>query len=295
MVATDARRAMADILVVHGIGQQTQGSSTLHSRLFPALRDGMSLAGRHVGADAVVFASYGDLFRPESEFLAPAAFYDESDVEPGYEQDLLLALWRRAVDCDPAVLPPDEEVLGRTPAVVRRALAAVSRSQFLTGIAEHAFIGDLKQVTTYFRDENTRASIQQKTASAIREDTQVVIGHSLGSVVAYELLCARSYDSVNALITLGSPLGLRNLVFDRLKPAPAPTKNGRLKGAWPHVRMWANVADTGDVVAAVEDLRPQFGEQIRQLRVHNGARAHDMSSYLTDKRTGELIVAGLGA
>ena len=58
-------------------------------------------------------------------------------------------------------------------------------------------------------------------------------------------------------------------------------------------RLW--MADTGDVVAAVEDLRPLFGSGIRQLRVHNGAKAHDMTSYLTDPRTGELILAGLHA
>jgi PGAP1-like protein len=286
---------MANILVIHGIGQETQGPSSLHARFFPALRDGLSLAGKDVAADSVAFASYGEFFRPESEFLAPDLYYDESHVEPGYEQDLLLALWQRAADCDPAVLPPAEEVLGRTPTVVRRALAALSRSHFLAGIVERTFIGDLKQVSTYFRDESMRAKIQNRVASAIEADTQVVIGHSLGSVVAYEALCANSYDQVNALITLGSPLGLRNLVFDRLKPAPTPTENGRLKGAWPSVRMWGNVADTGDIVAAIEDLRPQFGDQISQLRVHNGAKAHDMSPYLTDRRTGELIIAGLAA
>jgi hypothetical protein len=287
---------MAGILVVHGIGQEREGPSTLQARLFPALRDGILRAGADISPEGVSFASYGELFRPESEFLAPAPRYEASDVQPGYEEELLAALWQRAADCDKAVIPPDEEVLSRTPSVARRGLAALSRSKFLAGIAESAFIGDLKQVSTYFDDKKKRAAIQEKVAGAIADDTRVIVGHSLGSVVAYEVLFAHPHEQVRALVTLGSPLGLRNVVFDRLRPAPAaPPGSKRAVGAWPPVRMWANVADTGDVVAAVEDLRPLFGAGIRQLRVHNGAKAHDMTSYLTDPRTGELILAGLDA
>jgi hypothetical protein len=287
---------MAGILVVHGIGQEREGPSTLQARLFPALRDGILRAGADISPEGVSFASYGELFRPESEFLAPAPRYEASDVQPGYEEELLAALWQRAADCDKAVIPPDEEVLSRTPSVARRGLAALSRSKFLAGIAESAFIGDLKQVSTYFDDKKKRAAIQEKVAGAIADDTRVIVGHSLGSVVAYEVLFAHPHEEVRALVTLGSPLGLRNVVFDRLRPAPAaPPGSKRAVGAWPPVRMWANVADTGDVVAAVEDLRPLFGAGIRQLRVHNGAKAHDMTSYLTDPRTGELILAGLDA
>jgi hypothetical protein len=287
---------MAGILVVHGIGQELEGPSTLHARLFPALRDGLLRAGADIGPEAVSFASYGELFRPRSEFLAPTVHYDASDVQPGYEEDLLMALWERAASCDGAVIPPDEEVLGRTPSVARRGVAALSRSKFLAGIGESAFVGDLKQVSTYFKDEKMRTAIQEMAAGAIAEDTRVIVGHSLGSVVAYEVLLAHAHQQVRALVTLGSPLGLRNVVFDRLRPAPAAVPGSKqVMGAWPPVRMWANVADTGDIVAAVEDLRPLFGAEIRQLRVHNGAKAHDMTSYLTDPGTGQLILAGLDA
>jgi hypothetical protein len=287
---------MAGILVVHGIGQQPEGPSTLQARLFPALRDGLLRAGAEIGPEDVSFASYGELFRPRSEFLAPTVHYDASDVQPGYEEDLLMALWERAASCDGAVIPPDEEVLGRTSSVARRGVAALSRAKFLAGIGESAFVGDLKQVSTYFKDKEMRTAIREKVAGAVTEDTQVIVGHSLGSVVAYEILFAYPHQRVRALVTLGSPLGLRNIVFDRLMPAPAAVPGSkRVMGAWPPVRMWANVADTGDIVAAVEDLRPLFGAEIRQLRVHNGAKAHDMTSYLTDPGTGQLILAGLDA
>src|SRR5258708_18091858 len=90
---------MAGIVVIHGIGQQLEGPSTLSARFFPALRDGMSRAGTDISPDDVAFASYGELFRPKSEFLAPEPYYDASDVEPGFEEDLLMAIWERPMTC----------------------------------------------------------------------------------------------------------------------------------------------------------------------------------------------------
>src|SRR5258708_28416334 len=131
---------MAGILVVHGIGQQLEGPSTLSPRLFPALRDGLLRAGTDLSQDDVSFASYGEVFRPAAEFLAPEPHYDDSDVEAGYETDLLMALWERAARCDQAVIPPEEETLGRTPSAACHALAAMTRSRFLAGLAERSLI-----------------------------------------------------------------------------------------------------------------------------------------------------------
>ena len=286
---------MAKVLVIHGIGQQEQGPNTLHARLFPALQDGLARAGTDIAPADVTFASYGDLFRPAAEVLAPTPYYDDADVEPGFEQDLLLAMWERAADCDDNIVPPEEEVLSRTPAVARRALAALSRSRFLAGIAERAFISDLKQVSAYFRDDQMRKAIQEKVVAAVTDDTRVVVAQSLGSVVGYELLFARPHQAIRALVTRGSRWACLTSCSTGSAPAPAAVGGGRLMGAWPPVAMWANVADAGDIVAVVEDLRPLFGDRIRQLRVYNGAQAHDMSSYLTDQGTGELIAAGLDA
>ncbi len=110
--------------------------------------------------------------------------------------------------------------------------------------------------------------------------------------MAYEALCAMSGHPVRALVTLGSPLGIRNLVFDRLDPAPLGGQ-----GRWPGSEglVWTNVADSGDVVALEKDLRGRFGDRVRIALVHNGAHAHDATSYLTDKLTGVAIAGGMYA
>jgi hypothetical protein len=284
---------VARVVVVHGIGQQTEGGLTLHDRFFSALEEGVVRADGSVRPDDVVFASYGDFFRQQAEVLSPVPYFDARDVEEGYESDLLLALWQRAAEVDPRVVPPDEEVLARTPVWASRALAALSRSRFLAGVGDRLLIGNLKQVHRYFTDPALRSEIRGAVAECVADDASVVVAHSLGSVVAYEVLSAKPASARLSLVTLGSPLGLPNLVFDRLDPEPRPRGDG-VRGHWPDsARAWTNIADAGDVVAAVEDLRPLFGENIRQIRVHNSSHAHDMRPYLTERMTGTAIVAGL--
>jgi hypothetical protein len=286
---------MAKVVVVHGIGQETEGSRTLHSRFFPAMEDGVVRAGGSLRPDDVVFASYGDFFRPQGEVLSPTPAFTGDDVEDGYETELLMTLWRRASEVDPRVVPPDEEVLGRAPKWASSALAALSRSRFFAGLSDRFVVGSLKQVRGYMTDPGLRSDIRSTVAGFIGEDTTVVIGHSLGSVVAYEVLSAFPAPTVRSFITLGSPLGLPNVIFDRLQPKPRP-RGADIRGYWPGtVREWTNIADGADIVAAVPDLRPLFGPEIHQFRVHNGAHAHDMKPYLTDRLTGTAIVAGLDA
>jgi hypothetical protein len=282
---------MARIVIVHGVGQQTKGHIDLHSELFPSLRQGLSFAGRDIEPSDAIFADYGILYRPKSEVLAPTPYYDVTDISDPYELGLLEAWWRGAAAADEGVVPPEEETLGRTPGWVQDGLYALSQSRFFSGIAERLLIGDLKQVKTYFTDTAIRSQIRERVASYVRDDTRVVIGHSLGSVVAYETLCRNPQWPVTDFITLGSPLGLRDLVFDRLDPSPHPVGSpGPHRGRWPgSVKRWTNIVDGGDIVCLVENLRPLFGKQVGHIRLHNGSHAHDVRPYLTDRLTGMTI------
>jgi hypothetical protein len=160
---------------------------------------------------------------------------------------------------------------------------ALSRSRFFSGLAERLLLGSLRQVRRYLQEPEIRKNAVQRVLDAVVADTRVVVAHSLGTVVAYEALASSRLPV--AFVTLGSPLGLRGLISDRLDPPPSVD----LPGA---VRSWTNIVDTGDVVAAVEDLRPLFGDHIDQVRVHNGAHAHDARPYLTDRLTGDAIIRG---
>jgi hypothetical protein len=275
---------VARIVVVHGIGHQYGGAATLAGSCVPALRDGMTRAGATDVPD-VACAFYGDVFRRRERVLGGEPPYRADDVESGFEQELLMAWWEEAARTDPGVSPPDAKTMARTPRSVQAALNALSGSAFFTSVTERLMVSSLRQVRRYLTDPQLRQEITARVTAEISQDTAVVVGHSLGSVVAYEALCTQTDTRVRAFITIGSPLGIRNLVFDRLIPEP---------GRWPgDVRTWTNIVDTGDVVALVKDLRPGFGERVRNVLVHNGSRAHDMTRYLTTTAVGQAVADGL--
>ena len=282
---------MARIVLVHGIGQQLEGSHTLHQTVLPALRSGLERVAKNLpNPDDLMCAFYGDLFRKKGAKSLSDPPYDESDVEEGFEKELLELWWREAARVEPQVPSPDANTKLRTPKLVQRALNALSNSKFFAGAFEKVMIGDLKQVRSYILNEDIRAQIQERVFNAVRADTEVLIGHSLGSIIAYEGLCAHPDWPIKTFITLGSPLAIRNLIFERLRPAPV----GNV-GMWPgKIRRWINIADDGDVVALVKELKWQFGERVQDKRIHNGATAHNIKPYLTAEETGAAIAAGLG-
>ena len=281
---------MTPIVAIHGIGNQYSGETTMHTAWYPAMRDGLLLAGHDLTPDRLSCAFYGDTFRKAARVLAAGTPpYDASDVTDGLEQDLLMAWWAEAARSDAAVIAPSARTLGRTPKSVQNALNALSGSQFFAGLAERMMILSLIQVRKYLTEDPTRSAAIERVAHRITADTRVIVGHSLGSVVAYEALCANPQWPVRALVTLGSPLGVRNLIFDRLRPSPA----GGV-GRWPgQVTRWTNIADRGDVVALVKDLSPRFGDGVRSVEVDCGSKAHDAGRYLTAEATGAAIAEGL--
>jgi hypothetical protein len=111
-------------------------------------------------------------------------------------------------------------------------------------------------------------------------------------VVAYEA-AQRLNAPLPLLITLGSPLGLRTVVYDRVVPQPPSYP--------PHVRHWVNIADRNDLVAAEPDLRPMFGQIPTGAvfdggwTVHNGAKPHQAEFYLTKQQVGGPIGAVFGS
>jgi len=279
---------MARIVAVHGIANQYSGAHQLRRDWLPALQDGLARAG-DVGIDEadLTCAFYGDLFRPGGKALDP--FYDASDLDDAWEQELLLAWWQEASQQDPRVAGPDSGGKGIGLWAVQSALDGLSQSSFFAGLAETALIGDLKQVRRYLREPELRAAARQRVQAALGPDTRVVIGHSLGSVVAYEALCAAPRQPAHTFITIGSPLGIRHLIFDQLDPAP----NDGL-GHWPAgLSRWVNIAAPDDIVALEKNLKSRFGAGVIDQRVDNGAQAHDAKRYLCSREVGDAVASAL--
>ena len=123
---------------------------------------------------------------------------------------------------------------------------------------------------------------------------RVIVAHSLGSVIAYDVLSepALAGLQVTLLVTLGSPLGIGN-VQSKLRdgagrPNPVPTQ----------LTAWDNFADRFDPVALDATLYDEFRppkDFAHDESVNNRARNnHDMPGYLEIGVVRDAIVAAAG-
>jgi hypothetical protein len=166
--------------------------------------------------------------------LAKTVPQGQDDIDPSAEPEVLS--WARLLGL------PDEVPQGQLTHPARAAVDWVARRFGLdTRIARTFVAVFFREVGAYFTAPQARSAAQADVADAIaRTHPQVIMAHSLGSVVAYETLWTNEHPPVDLLLTLGSPLAMPDLVYDRLQVQRARP---------PGVRRWVNVSDPGDVVA----------------------------------------------
>jgi hypothetical protein len=295
---------MARVVGIHGIGHTYRTSPQLETAWFDALAGGLEEAGYpRLKREDYAGVAYGSFYRREGTRAAGAPPLVTDDIKDDWEKEMLDAWWREAARLavinrepggkdllgeDPSIQGPEFQGRARTPALVQRALKQLSKSRYFAALGpERILIFELRQVRLYLHDPELRRAALDRAAAKITPETRVVIGHSLGSVVAYEALCEHREWQVDTFITLGSPLGIRNLVFERLTPKPEGAK-----GVRPPVRRWVNIADSGDIVALEKRLAQLFAD-VEDVAVHNGWKSHDVERYLTATATGRAIALGL--
>ncbi len=117
----------------------------------------------------------------------------------------------------------------------------------------------LKDVAAYFYQPGIREKIQNKLRAEIqgRDEPFVVVSHSLGTVVAFEVLSdpQLARPDCSLLVTLGSPLGIKEVQdvlegFENELAVPA------------RVRAWHNFADRLDPVALDAGLSNDFEARV---------------------------------
>ena len=282
---------MAKIVAVHGINQQYRGSHTIFSEWYPAVRDGLERADFVLDSeDEFKCAFYGDIFRGGKKSKGDdIPDYDAGDVESDWEKEFLLQLGREAIDLEKAIDGADFKKKKGVVIGLQKALNAISGSPFFGNVAENIVINFVKQVKKYLHNQDIREAIKKRVLAEITEDTKILIGHSLGSIVCYEVLCQNHHLPIKVYISLGSPLGIKKMVFDRLEPSPQNGIGSRPEG----IEKWVNIADVKDIVALEKSLNPVFAGLIEDKLIDNGANAHNASRYLTAVETGEAIKYGL--
>jgi pimeloyl-ACP methyl ester carboxylesterase len=245
------------VVLVHGAFNELWGPHQIAEHWVPPLRDGLWHAGVDLDPAEVGVAFYGDLFR-----LDPDAGEVPDPSELAQRSGLL-------------------DVIARVPGADQ--LEAVVHA---VGDAAHDRLAD--QIGRFLAAGDVRQTVRARVDEILGPDTDLVVAHSLGTIVAYQVLAGRP-ELTPALITIGSPLATP-LAFDRLRPAPVDGV-----GVWPGgVRSWTNVAAVGDPACGGRGFGGRFGERVVEHLVDNGHRAHDPQPYLNAPVTGRAVAAALG-
>jgi pimeloyl-ACP methyl ester carboxylesterase len=145
-----------------------------------------------------------------------------------------------------------------------------------------------RDVFLYTTRAGVRDEIDRIVASAMTEQQQtVVVGHSLGSIVAYHVLQSDSRSlRVPLFLTVGCPLGVRP-IRNQFAPLRFPLP----------VKQWLNAFDTRDVVSLYPLDKTNFPvtpEIENYPKINNSTdNRHGIAGYLDDS-VAERILNALG-
>jgi hypothetical protein len=174
----------------------------------------------------------------------------------------------------------------------------------------------LQEMNRYFADlDGNATAARAMVAEALQiawnnGERTVLIGHSFGSVIAYDTLwelCRLEGNPgmVDMFVTMGSPLTM-SYIRERLKGAHA-----QLDERFPvNIRHWVNLAALGEATAQDRKLADCFAQMIssgavgqisdnlellNQYRGPDGLNVHKCYGYLASPLTGALLLAGQNA
>lgn len=238
------------------------------------------------------FVYWADLFYDEP---SPASQYEsmQEDIEavlasedPETPQDEWAARMKAVFGDDFEDAPYVDDALGyeRIPLpgwVKKRAMKALVREA-------HDYLFDVNGIRTTIRQRAL------EDFGMVPDGTRhVVVGHSQGSFIAYDVLTGTDCKPIEGLLTLGSPLGLDE-IQDRLVWTRDDGFPAKLKGSW------INVFDSFDVVSRPDprlagDFKQNGREKIIDVNEQNWGRwRHSATKYFKGpKLRGQLrMLAG---
>ncbi|MBD3671134.1 MAG: hypothetical protein HUJ29_10205 [Gammaproteobacteria bacterium] len=138
------------------------------------------------------------------------------------------------------------------------------RLPFVIKLMPEALRTNAEELNRYFNDEEgiareIREPLKQLLRPRLQDGERILlIGHSMGSVIAYDALWDLSHEEqlpgkLDCLLTIGSPLGM-NYVQKRLRGAG---ESGTRR--YPTLlRHWINLSSVGDVVALDRNVADDF-------------------------------------
>jgi len=281
------------LLLVHGRSQGGKDPVKLKAEWLGALDKGFEKAGLTLPADVVIdFPFYGDrLDEFVRQFELPA---DPAIIPKGSPAFDEFAAFRAEVAAEMQVRAGITDVQVQAemrPAPAEKGIQNWEWVQAIVRLLDRNFTGlsqttievFLRDVFLYTRRSVVRDTIDKIVSDTLKNDTTVVVGHSLGSVVAYNVLESVS-RKIPLYVTVGCPLAIR-----AVRKALGPISNP--------ARGWCNAYDPQDIVALYPLDKANFdvAPTIKNFgTVHNWTdNRHGIVGYLDDTNVAKAIQSGL--
>lgn len=285
------------LLLVHGRAQEGKSSEMIEQEWMAALRRGFAEVGfaeppglridaPFYGNKLIEFLDHRNL--PQADEVATRG----GAIDDGYA-DFLAEVATQASEQNKVTDPEIDSEL--EPGPQERGPANWGWVQAIIRIIDRRApdisslgIGELlRDVFVYVNDPPVRRAINNIVAAALTDEPTVVIAHSLGSVVGYEVLRQHSPNKVPRLVTVGSPLGIRAIRRRLTMPLTMPTG----------VAGWYNALDVHDVVALYPLDAENFGIsppiENYSMVLNRTDNKHGISGYLEDPAVAKRIASAI--
>lgn len=282
------------ILFVHGRAQGGRNSEHIWTEWMAAFQSGLAAVGESVPkAIDIRLPFYGDTLDDITAGFGLPLVSEIHSRGDAIQNEFLIFQEEAANDIRRAAGVTEAQVIaeyGNNPRErgplnwqwVQAILAAIDTNA--PGLSSAALELFLRDVFLYTSRAGVRQLIDEIVLSQMDARPTVVVGHSLGSVIAYNILAQNHGFNVPLFVTLGSPLGIR-AIRQRLRPIRFP--RGTTK--------WFNAYDPRDVVALYPldvrnfDVVPSV-ENLNTIRNQTRNR-HGISGYLDKPEISSRILA----
>lgn len=311
---------MAHLVFIHGIGNKPDGAELLKIWRRVLARDegddpGVRLSARGINSSIIYWADVmydtpdADIASHESLDDAPLSGVPD-DIDQTLQEDVTgareeawLAEFEEAYgianDGPEAELVEDlQDGLERIPlpwAIKRPFMKLLARDT-------HHYLFDADHSPRPGQNYKVREEIRNRFVATLKAAAKdggplVVMAHSQGTVVTYDCLKnVPDCPEIDALITVGSPLGLDE-VQDKLSPGYSATEGfpaERVRGTW------HNVFDPLDIVSRPDPwLENDFGSAdgrkvVDIVQRNDGLWRHSMTKYLAGKKLRNVVREAFG-
>lgn len=288
---------MPRLVLIHGRSQENKDAAGLKAEWIEAWRAGLDKNGLRMplAESDIAFPFYGDTLYALAKNIDAGDVPDvilKGDGTDRARQEFIGAIVteiaeRRGITDEEVALEAGADVREKgllNNKWVRAILKVIDRKVPLgSGTAIALFTNDVYQ---YLRNPGVRDRIETGVRAAMRPKVPtVVVGHSLGSIVAYNLLKrdGEALDwKVPLFLTVGSPLGVTQ-IYKSLRPVRHPACAER----------WYNAMDPRDVVALYPltkdtfDIDPAIENKV-DVR-NDTSNRHGITGYLSDPEVARRI------